>query len=73
MPNYMTQPMQSGMKKKVTYYRKQTVPHPSHEETGKFTQDAINAYCKTYSVQPNTVEKGTFQSGQGVPANGEQI
>lgn len=73
MPQYMTQPMQSGVKKKVMYYRKQTVPHPDHTETGKFTQAAIDTYCKDFNVQSDTVEKGAFKSGQGVPANGQLI
>ncbi|MGH1516964.1 hypothetical protein [Chryseobacterium sp. JK1] len=66
MATYMTQTMQSGKNPKINYYRKSSA-HPSHDETGKFTQDAINNYSKKYQVPANTIEKGRFQSGQGVP------
>jgi len=70
MANYLTQKMRSGTEKAITYYRKQSA-HPSHDETGKFTQDAIKKYAEAKGVAESIVEKGKFMSDQGVPTGGE--
>ncbi len=72
MAKYLVQAMSSGVKKKITYYRAQSA-HPSHVETGAFTQAAILSYASTAGVAQAAVEKGAFQSNQGVPAFGTQI
>jgi len=75
MPNFMTQKMSSGIKKAVTYYRKQSSPHVSHEESEAFTTAAVNHYATAQRVAPNTVETGKYFSGQGRPKdlNAEEI
>lgn len=69
MAKYMTQIMRSGTQTQITYYKKQSA-HPSHTETGAFTQAAITAYAAARNVLPANVEKGKFQSDQGVPTGG---
>lgn len=69
MALYMTQTMRSGMLPATLYYRKQSQPHPSHAETGAFTNAAIAAYAATHAIALNAVEVGNFRSGQGVPNN----
>jgi hypothetical protein len=71
MPSYMTQKMSSGRLKATTYYRKQTQPHVSHDESGRFTQDAKRDYATERGVAESAVEVGTFKSGQGIPTGGE--
>jgi hypothetical protein len=71
MPNYMTQKMSSGKCIAITYYRKQTQVHVSHDESGRFTQAAKGNYATFNNLQANTVVEGTFQSGQGVPIGGK--
>lgn len=75
MANYMTQSMSSGILKKITYYRKQTNSHPSHEESGQFTADAKSDYATTNGINEDDVEVGTYRSNQGVPGgpNTEEI
>jgi hypothetical protein len=74
MPSYMTQKMSSGSHKAILYYRKQTQPHVTHTESGKFTTDATNAYMATYNITDSSkVELGDYKSGQGRPQNGEEI
>lgn len=71
MPLYMTQKMSSGVKKPITFYRKQSSPHVSHEESSKFTTDAKSTYATERSVPVGSVEEGTYKSGQGVPTGGD--
>jgi hypothetical protein len=71
MPNYMTQKMSSGTKKATTYYRKQTIEHPDHTETSKFTTDAKADYATTHGVEKDHVEEGKFAKNQGVPTSGD--
>ncbi|MDM0053022.1 hypothetical protein [Variovorax sp. J22R115] len=70
MALYMVQKMSSGVLPAITYYRKQSGPHPSHEESGAFTTDATNAYANTNTIAVALVEAGTYKSGQGVPTGG---
>lgn len=67
----MTQAMSSDNTIKITYYRKQTQPHPSHDETGQFTQDAELNYSEFNHIELSQVEKGTFRSSQGIPTGGK--
>jgi len=67
MPQYMTQTMSSGTLPPKLYYRRQTQPHVSHEESGRFTQDAKNNYAAFNHIPVNQVVEGTYHSGQGVP------
>lgn len=67
MPFYMVQSMSSGSLPAKTYYRKQTVAHPSHVETGNFTQAAMDNYASFNHINVRDVVAGTFRSGQGVP------
>jgi hypothetical protein len=71
----MTQSMSSGTFPKKTYYRKQSSPHVTHKESGAFTTAAKNQYSRDYGVNVDSVELGTYRSGQGVPteANSEEI
>ena len=69
MAKYMTQKMSSGTLAAVTYYRKQSA-HPSHSESGKFTQDAIDDYARANNIPASDVDKGTYRSDQGVPQGG---
>lgn len=70
MAKYMTQCMSSGLLTKITYYRKQSNSHPSHEESGAFTTDAIADYATTNSIEKSAVEEGTYRSNQGIPSGG---
>lgn len=63
----MTQTMSSPGKPSKLYYRAQTIPHPNHTESTKFTNDAKNNYAEFNKIQANDVEVGTYQCGQGVP------
>lgn len=71
MPNYMTQSMSSAKTIKITYYRAQSQPHVSHQESGAFTNAAIANYAQFNHLNPQDVEPGTFKSGQGVPTGGK--
>lgn len=68
MAKYMTQQMSSSKATPKTYYRKQTQPHPSHEETGRFTRDAKQDYARFNHISVNQVVAGTFRSSQGIPS-----
>ncbi|MFZ5528281.1 MAG: hypothetical protein ACOZE7_16630 [Pseudomonadota bacterium] len=70
MPLYMTQKMSSGTLPAVTYYRKQSVPHPSHVESSTFTTNAKADYATANAILVANVEEGTYRSGQGVPVGG---
>jgi hypothetical protein len=70
MAQYLIQKMSSGTLKPITYYRKQSA-HPSHSETGRFTQEAKKHYAKARGIQESEVDVGNFKSGQGVPTGGE--
>lgn len=69
MAKYMTQPMSYAALQKITYYRKQSA-HPSHNESGIFTQDATNAYATANGINASQVEVGVYKSNQGVPVGG---
>ncbi|MCF7222273.1 hypothetical protein [Marilutibacter chinensis] len=73
MALYMTQTMSEGVHPSVLYYRKQTQPHVSHEESGRFTQDAVNDYARTYDVPADQVEKGKYMSSQGKPKSNKAV
>lgn len=67
---YMTQKMSSGVLQATTYYRKQSVPHPGHAETGAFTIAATTNYAAAHTIPVTDVEVGTYKSGQGIPTGG---
>ncbi len=71
MANYMNQPMSSGILKKITYYRKQSQKHPSHKESGKFTDDAVKHYAALNKIKKDHVEKGKYEKCKGIPTGGE--
>jgi len=71
MALYLTQKMSSGTLPAITYYRKQINDHPSHTETGKFTQDAKNNYATFNHIPVANVIEGAFKSGQGIPTGGK--
>ncbi|KGJ93765.1 hypothetical protein [Colwellia psychrerythraea] len=71
MANYMTQPMSAAKTIKITYYRKQSQSHPSHEETGAFTLAAESDYSRFNNIPADEVDIGTFKSSQGVPTAGK--
>ncbi len=71
MPNYMTQKMSSGQCIPITYYRRQTQPHVSHDESGAFTQAAKQNYATFNHINVNQVDEGKFNRGQGVPTGGK--
>jgi hypothetical protein len=75
MPNYMTQSMSSGVLNSTLYYRKQSQPHVTHEESGAFTTAAKTAYATDNNIALAAVVEGTYRSGQGKPksANAEEI
>ncbi|MBW5812051.1 hypothetical protein H0I54_07735 [Yersinia kristensenii] len=73
MPKYMVQSMDSGTLGKVKYYRKQTTNHPTHKETGEFTQAAKDAYASSHNIDAEQVEVGTFMSGQPEPSNAVSV
>ncbi|WP_380184713.1 hypothetical protein [Kalamiella sp. sgz302252] len=70
MAKYMVQSIQSGTHPKITYYRAQSA-HPSHSESGAFTEAAITHYVAKFGVDRSTVEKGSYKSDQGVPTGGQ--
>ena len=67
MPNYMTQTMSSPNTTTKLYYRRQTQDHPTHTESGQFTEYARTNYASFNNIAPNLVASGTYRSGQGVP------
>lgn len=69
----MVQSMSSGALPVITYYRRQSVPHPSHAESGAFTQAATVAYSVQNNIAVDDVVPGRYRSGQGVPQHGVQI
>lgn len=71
MALYMTQPMASPNTIKITYYRKQSQPHPSHEESGAFTAAAKSNYATFNHIPGSDVEEGIYKSSQGVPTGGK--
>jgi len=71
MALYMTQSMDTAKTIKITYYRKQTQPHPSHAESGAFTDAAKANYAEFNSIPESDVEEGTYRSSQGVPTAGK--
>ena len=71
MALYMTQKMSSGTLIPITYYRKQANDHPSHTETGAFTDAATNNYATFNHIAVAKVEVGKFNSNQGVPTGGK--
>jgi len=68
MAVYMTQSMSSGIHRSILYYRKSS-NHPSHEESGAFTNAAKATYAAEIGVPINDVVEGRYRSGQGVPRN----
>lgn len=66
---FMTQSMSSGVLPVILYYRRQSRPHVTHAESGRFTTDATNAYATANNIAANIVVHGTYRSGQGRPAN----
>jgi hypothetical protein len=70
MAFYMVQKMSSGTLPAKTYYRKQSSAHVSHDESGKFTQDAKENYAKFNHISEDKVVEGKYESGQGVPTGG---
>lgn len=73
MALYMTQSMSSGTLPATTYYRKQSQPHVSHDESKAFTQAAITDYATANAIANDAVVRGRYMSGQGVPAHGVLI
>ncbi len=76
MPDYMTQSMSLNALPVKMYYRKQSVPHPNHNETGAFTNLARANYAAFNHLnagQAALIVPGAYMSGQGVPANGVLI
>ena len=71
MALYMTQPMSSPKTETITYYRKQSQPHPSHAESGAFTQAAKSNYATFNHISETDVIEGTYRSSQGVPTGGK--
>jgi hypothetical protein len=73
MPDFMTQKIsdQGGKCIPITYYRQQTQPHVSHDESGAFTQDAKQNYATFNHLNADQVVEGTFKSSQGVPTGGK--
>ena len=71
MAVYLTQKMSSGQLLPITYYRQQKTEHPSHTDTGKFTQDAKSNYAKFNHISEDQVEVGVFKSRQGKPTSGK--
>jgi hypothetical protein len=65
----MVQTIRKGVLPAKTYYRQQSSAHVSHDESGRFTQDAIANYVAFNHLRNNDgIEVGHYQSGQGVPA-----
>ena len=71
MAMYMTQSMSSPKTMLITYYRKQAHGHPSHAESGKFTNDARSNYAKFNNISEGVVTVGTYRSSQGIPIGGK--
>ncbi|MES2162569.1 MAG: hypothetical protein V4476_15525 [Pseudomonadota bacterium] len=69
MAKYMTQKMSSGVLPATIYYRVQSA-HPSHGESGAFTNAATSDYATVHHIAVAEVEPGTYQSNQGVPTGG---
>lgn len=72
MPNYMVQNM-SYKNSTSTYFRAQTCDHPSHVESGRFTDAAKAAYANSQRISPTVVVVGKYFSGQGRPLYGKEI
>lgn len=51
----------------VTYYRKQTVDHPTHGETNQFSKDAIATHARAQGVQPSDCRSSGYRSNQPQP------
>ncbi len=76
MADYMTQSMSLNALPAKMYYRKQSVPHPNHDETGAFTALAranYAAFNHLNAAQTALIVPGPYKSGQGVPLNGVLI
>jgi hypothetical protein len=58
----------SGALPAKKYYRQQTIEHVSHDESGAFTQAAINNFANFNNINANTVTTSSYKSKQGVPA-----
>lgn len=71
MALHMTQPMSSPKTETITYYRKQSKPHVSHEESGAFTEAAKSNYATFNNISRTDVTEGTYRSSQGVPTGGK--
>lgn len=74
MPNYMTVQVKYGTLPRCTYYRQQTIQHPSHDESAAFTNAAKMNYVTVNHLTPlqaADVEVTGYKSGQGVPTGGE--
>ncbi|WP_223254583.1 hypothetical protein DUT67_10755 [Pectobacterium peruviense] len=71
MAIYMTQQMSNPKTITITYYRKQSSEHVSHDESGRFTKDAVDNYAKFNNLRTEEVVKGNYKSGQGVPVGGK--
>ena len=67
MALYMTQKMSSANTTDKVYYRKQTQPHVTHVESGKFTTDAKANYAEFNHITTDDVVEGAYKSGQGIP------
>ncbi|WP_211371874.1 hypothetical protein [Marilutibacter maris] len=65
--------MSEGLHPTIQYYRKQSQPHVSHTESGKFTTDAVKTYAETYDVPVDDVEKGKYMSSQGKPKSSTAV
>ncbi|OOE76072.1 hypothetical protein [Salinivibrio sp. ML290] len=71
MANYMVQSMSSDKTIPITYYRKQSQPHVTHQESEAFTRDAIDNYAEFNHLELNQVVAGHYRSSQGVPTSGK--
>jgi len=71
MALYMTQQMSSPTTIPITYYRKQSQPHVSHQESEAFTHAAQQNYAQFNNIAPNAVVLGAYRSSQGVPTAGK--
>jgi len=67
MPSYMTQTASAPAHPSQLYYRAQTIPHVSHQESIAFSNAVRATYAAAFAVAPATVVLGRYQSGQGVP------
>ncbi len=73
MAAYMTQKTSAGVKPATLYYRKQTVPHPTHDESSAFTTAAKTAYAGANQIAVNLVELGAYMSGQNKPSSNNAV